>query len=72
MSEVIDCKEYIIEPGTNYEDVLGFFDTVHWSVHRMSGVLKFVELSNKTGECFVVHLKDNVPYIKRLKTIGED
>ena len=69
MSKVLDTDEYIIEPGTDYEEVMNFFDTVHWSIHRMAGLQDVVDCSNRTGTCFVMFLKDNVPYCKRLKEV---
>lgn len=72
MIKVLDSPEYIIEPGTDYVEVMNFFDTVHWSLHRMAGLQDIIERSNATGECFVLHLIDNVPHAKRLKGVTDD
>lgn len=69
--KVLETNEYIIEPGTDFTDVVDFFDTVHWSIHRMSGLEQYIQWSNETGQSFVVFLKDNVPHIKRLKETKE-
>ena len=71
MNQVLDSLEYIIEPGTDYAEVMNFFGTVHWSIERMSGLRQYIECSNQTGQCFVLFLKDNVPHIKRLKETKE-
>lgn len=71
MSEVLDTQEYIIEPGTKIEDVISFFPTVHWSVHRATGLAQFIEWSDANNQYFKVFLKDNVPYVKRLKEVGD-
>ena len=70
--EVIDNLEYIIEPGTDYEAVINFFDTVHWSMHRVAGLQDVIDHSNRTGTCFAMFLKDNVPYCKRLKGVTDE
>lgn len=72
MNKVLDSPEYIIEPGTDYTEVMNFFDTVHWSLHRMAGLQDIIERSNATGESFVLHLIDNIPHIKRLKGVTDD
>lgn len=69
MNKVLDSPEYIIEPDTDFRDVMDYFDTVHWSLHRMAGLQDIIERSNATGECFVLHLIDNVPHCKRLKGV---
>lgn len=71
MNKVLDSPEYIIEPDTDFRDVMEYFDTVHWSIERMSGLRQYIECSNQTGQCFVLFLKDNVPHIKRLKETKE-
>lgn len=67
--KVLETNEYIIEPGTDFTDVVDFFDTVYWSIERMSGLEQYIQWSNETGQSFVVFLKENVPYIKRLKEV---
>ena len=68
MNKVLDSSEYIIEPGTDYREVVNFFDTVHWSIHRIPGLRSVIERSNISGDSFVVSLKDNAPHVRRLKT----
>lgn len=70
MNKVLDSSEYIIEPGTDYREVVNFFDTVHWSINRMSGLHSIIERSNISGDSFVLYLKDNVPYARRLKNVS--
>lgn len=72
MNKVLDSPEYIIEPGTDFRDVMEYFDTVHWSIERMSGLRQYIQWSYETGQCFVMFLKDNVPHIKRLKEAKEE
>lgn len=71
MNKVLDSPEYIIEPGTDIRDVINFFDTVHWSINRMSGLHNIIERSNVTGTYFVIHLINNVPHAKILKETRE-
>ena len=71
MSKVLNSPEYIIEPGTDFREVVNFFDTISWSIDRMTGLHSIIERSNTTGDSFVIYLKDNVPYAKRLKEIKE-
>lgn len=61
---------YIIEPGTDYREVVNFFNTVHWSIHRMAGLRSVIERSNISGDSFVVFLKDNAPHARRLKNVS--
>lgn len=69
--KVLDSdNEYIIEPGTDFRDVMNFFSTVHWSMHRMAGLRSVIERSNISGDIFVVFLKDNVPHVRRLKNVS--
>lgn len=70
MSKVLDSYEYIIEPGTDFREVVNFFDTVHWSINRMSGLHSVIERSNISGDSFVLYLKDNVPHVRRLKNVS--
>jgi hypothetical protein len=72
MNKVLDSPEYIIEPDTDFRDVMNYFDTVHWSIERMSGLRQYIEHSNHTGQCFILFLKDNVPHIKKLKEIPNE
>ena len=68
--KVLDSdNEYIIEPGADYREVVNFFDTVHWSIHRISGLRSVIERSNISGDSFVIFLKDNVPHVKRIKNV---
>lgn len=69
MNKVLDSLEYIIEPGTDYEAVMDFFDTVHWSINRIAGLRDAIACSNRSGTRFVVYLKGNVPFCKRLKGV---
>ena len=71
MSKVLDNLEYIIEPGTDFREVVNFFNTVHWSMDRMVGLHSVIERSNITGDSFVIFLKDNVPHVRRLDEIKE-
>ena len=71
MNKVFDSTEYIIEPGTDFREVVNFFNTVHWSINRMAGLHSIIERSNITGDSFVIFLKDNVPHVKRLKEVKE-
>ena len=70
MNKVLDSHEYIIEPGTDFREVVNFFDTVHWSIDRMSGLHSIIERSNISGDSFVLYLKDNVPHARRLKNVS--
>ena len=70
MNKVLDSHEYIIEPGTDFREVVNFFNTVNWSIDRMSGLHSIIERSNISGDSFVLYLKDNVPYIRRLKNVS--
>lgn len=70
MNKVLDSSEYIIEPGTDFREVVNFFDTVHWSIDRMSGLHSIIERSNISGDSFVLYLKDNVPHARRLKNVS--
>ena len=56
MNKVLDSPEYIIEPGTDFREVVNFFNTVHWSIHRMAGLHSVIERSNITGDSFVTKL----------------
>lgn len=67
MNKVLDSLEYIIEPGTKVEDVTSFFTDVRWTVNRVSGLARIIYWANAYKQCYVVYLKDNVPYIKSLK-----
>lgn len=69
--KILETNEYIIEPGTDFTDVVDFFETVHWSISRMSRLKQYIQYSNETDQCLVLFLKDNVPYIKRLKEAKE-
>lgn len=69
--KVLDSdNEYVIEPGTDFREVVNFFNTVHWSIDRMSGLHSIIERSNISGDSFVLYLKDNVPYARRLKNVS--
>ena len=70
MNKVLDSSEYIIEPGTDFREVVNFFNTVNWSIDRMSGLHSIIERSNISGDSFILYLKDNVPYIRRLKNVS--
>lgn len=70
MNKVLNSSEYIIEPGTDFREVVNFFDTVHWSIDRMSGLHSIIERSNISGDSFVLYLKDNVPHARRLKNVS--
>ena len=67
MNKVLDSSEYIIEPNTDFREVVNFFNTVHWSMDRMAGLHSVIERSNITGDSFVIFLKDNVPHVRRLR-----
>ncbi len=70
MNKVLDSSEYIIEPGTDFREVVNFFNTVHWSIDRMAGLHSIIERSNISGDSFVLYLKDNVPHVRRLKNVS--
>ena len=67
MNKVLGSSEYIIEPDTDFREVVNFFNTVHWSMDRMAGLHSVIERSNITGDSFVIFLKDNVPHVRRLE-----
>ena len=71
MNKVLNSPEYIIEPNTDFREVVNFFDTVNWSIDRMAGLHSVIERSNITGDSFVIYLKDNVKNDKKLKEIKE-
>ena len=70
MNKVLNSSEYVIEPGTDFREVVNFFNTVHWSIDRMSGLHSIIERSNISGDSFVLYLKDNVPHARRLKNVS--